>query len=257
MLLTTQSIRWEIWGHSSLAGLLVCGVALVGGIAYLLPKFVLKQWLTLGISLSTGVLLGDAFLHLLPESLEQIGDSQTVLVEVLAGIVLFFNLEQFIRLRHHQHRTDASTIQPLASMNLVGDALHNFIDGTLIAGSFLVSPAAGWATTAGLLLHELPQEVGDVGTLLYGGYSIRRALLYNLLSALTCIVGIITVLLAGLWLEAYLIYIMPVAAGGFIYVAASDLIPELQKAAPTRRSWLHSLFMLLGIALMYWLAVNE
>ncbi|QHW00739.1 ZIP family metal transporter [Spirosoma endbachense] len=250
-------IRWEIWGQSSLAGLAVCGVALVGGFAYLIPSVVLRQWLPLFISLSTGVLLGDAFLHLLPESLERIGNVQLVLLEVLAGIFLFFNLEKLIRWRHDQRLTTGAVVKPLISMNLLGDSLHNFLDGTLIAGSFLVSPTAGWATTAGLLLHELPQEVGDVGTLLYGGFSIRRAVVYNLLSALTCLLGISTVLLAGLWFEAYLIYLMPVAAGGFIYVASSDLIPELHRSNQSGMSWFQSLFVLMGIGLMLWLASLE
>lgn len=257
MLLIGQLSQWELWGHSSLAGLAVCAVALIGGFAYVIPPAVLRRLLPLGISLSTGVLLGDAFLHLLPEALERINDLQTVMLEVIAGILLFFNLEKAIRWRHHRHLETAKAIKPLASMNLLGDALHNFIDGTLIGGSFLISPAAGWATTAGLLLHELPQEVGDVGTLLFGGYTIRRALLYNLLAAFTCLLGIGVILLAGLWLDTYLSYILPFAAGGFIYIAASDLIPELHRAPQSGRSWLQSVCMLVGIGLMLWLAVNE
>lgn len=250
-------IQWAIWGHSGLAGLAVCGISLIGGLAYLMPSSVLRRLLPLGISLSTGVLVGDAFLHLIPESLERIGSTQLVMLGIVSGIVLFFNLEKLIRWRNHRHRSGSSAVKPLATMNLVGDALHNFIDGTLIAGSFLVSPTAGWATTAGLLLHELPQEVGDVGTLLYGGFTLRRALFYNLVSALTCLLGIGAVLVTGLWLDEYLIYSLPIAAGGFIYIAASDLIPELHRLQQSAQSWWQSAFMLLGIGLMLWLAMME
>lgn len=257
MLPITQTIQWEIWGYSSLAGLSVCGVALVGGVAFVIPSSLLQRWLPLGISLSAGVLLGDAFLHLLPEALDQIADNQLVMLGTLTGFFLFFTLEKFIRWRHHRRVIKGAGVKPLASMNLMGDALHNFIDGTLIAGSFLVSPAAGWATTVGLLLHELPQEVGDVGTLLYSGYGIRRAVLYNLLCALTCLLGIGVVLIVGVWLETYLIYTLPLAAGGFIYVAASDLIPELHRTQQANGSWLQSLWMLAGLALMLWLSLTE
>lgn len=246
---------WALWGHTTAAGLAVCAVALIGGVAYLIPTHRLRQLTPLGVSLSVGVLLGDAFLHLLPEALAKIGSVELVMTEALGGMLLFFVIEQIVRGRHRSH--PAGSVMPLAPMNLLGDAVHNFIDGTLIAGSFLVSPTAGWATTVGLLIHELPQEVGDVGTLLYGGYSIRRAILYNLLSAMTCLLGIGFVLGLGLWLKAYTAYALPVAAGGFIYIAASDLIPELHRLTHAINPWAQLVGIAVGIGLMGLLRMTE
>lgn len=239
---------FSLEGQALLAGAVVCGVALVGGVAYLVPTHLLKQFTQLSISLSVGILLGDAFLHLLPDALEQLKDTQFVMTSTLGGMLLFFGLEKLVR--GHYHPIGESAVKAFAPMNLLGDGIHNFIDGTLIAGSFLVSPEAGWATTLGIVVHELPQEIGDIGALVGGGYSVRRALLYNLLCSTTCLLGVGVILSVGLWLEAYTAYALPLAAGGFIYIAAANLIPELHRQTVRPALLRQALFIALGVGLM-------
>lgn len=238
--------------QAMLAGGLICLVALAGGVAYFLPQHSLRRAIPLGASLSVGILLGDAFLHLLPEAIERLGDVSLVMQWTLGGMLIFFGLEKAVRWSHTHSQLDALTLatKPMAPMNLMGDGIHNFIDGTLIGGAFLVSPEAGWATTLGIVVHELPQEIGDVGTLVWGGYSVRRAIWYNLLCATTCLLGVGIILWTGLWLEAYTAYALPLAAGGFIYIAGSDLIPELHRQTARSAPLWQSLFIALGVVIM-------
>ena len=233
-----------------LAGGLICLIAAMGGVAYYLPQQSLRRAIPLGASLSVGVLLGDAFLHLLPEALERLGSVQTVMAWTLGSICLFFALEKVVRGQHAHGVAATLAVKPMAPMNLIGDGIHNFIDGTLIGGAFLVSPEAGWATTLGIVVHELPQEIGDIGTLVWGGYSIRRAIWDNLLCATTCLLGVGLILATGLWVNAYTGYALPLAAGGFIYIAAADLIPELHRQTARWAPLWQGLFMALGIGLM-------
>lgn len=239
---------FSMGGQALLAGTVVCGVALVGGVVYFLPSHSLRQFTQVGISLSVGVLLGDAFLHLLPDALDQLKDTRFVMTSTLGGMLLFFGLEKLVR--GHYHPTGETPIKPFAPMNLLGDGVHNFIDGTLIAGSFLVSPETGWATTLGIVVHELPQEIGDIGALVGGGYSIRKAIFYNLLCSMTCLLGVGVILAAGLWLEAYTVYALPLAAGGFIYIATADLIPELHRQTVGSSLLRQGLFIALGVGFM-------
>ena len=223
-----------VWFNAVLAGLLVAGVSWVGSFTFLIKPEVLQKYLHYLVSLSVGVLLGDAFIHLLPEAIEHTGDPERVMQFALLGIFIFFLLEKIVRHHHghpplENHPETEGSIKPFAKLNLYGDALHNFIDGSLIAGSFLVNPTAGWLTTLAIVVHELPQEIGDVGALVYGGYTPKRALWYNFLSALSCVAGVVFLLTVGMGFEEETVYFLPVSAGAFIYIAASDLIPELQK----------------------------
>jgi zinc and cadmium transporter len=147
-------------------------------------------------------------------------------------VFLFFLLEKVVRWRHDHHmvfETVPGDIRPLARMNLIGDAVHNFVDGILIAGSFLVDPVLGFTTTFAIIAHEIPQELGDVGALVYGGYAPRQAVLYNFYCSLTVVAGVVFTLALGQVAESSLILLLPIAAGGFIYIAASDLIPVLHE----------------------------
>jgi zinc and cadmium transporter len=151
---------------------------------------------------------------------------------VLLGMLLFFVLEKLVRWRHDHHihlpgQTD--DIRPIAKMNLMGDAVHNFVDGILIGGSFLVDPLLGFTTTLAIIAHEIPQEIGDVGALVYGGYSPAKAVLYNFYCSLTVVVGAVFALLFGQLAESSLVFLLPIAAGGFIYIAATDMIPALHE----------------------------
>jgi len=139
----------------------------------------------------------------------------------------------------------------LAPMNIMGDVLHNFLDGLVIAGSYLVSIPAGIATTVAVVLHEIPQEIADFGVLVYSGMSKMKALFYNFLSASVAIIGAIIGLVLGAQSEMFLEIIIPLAVGGFIYIAGSNLIPELHKESHLKESLFHLSGIVLGIALMF------
>lgn len=223
------------WIQSLLAALAVSVVSLSGAFTLWMPPSRLRALVPLLVSLAVGVLLGDAFLHLIPESAEQLGSLTETCLFVLLGILLFFAIEKTIRGQHRHEVFDAdSPARPQAGarMNLIGDAIHNFTDGVLIAGSFAADPTLGIATTVAILAHEVPQEIGDVGALIHGGYTPRRALVLNFFCALTVVAGVLATLIAGYWAAGLLPYLLPIAAGGFIYIAAADFIPALHAHTP-------------------------
>lgn len=248
-----QTITLWIW--TLMASLSVSIVALVGYFALFISEHKLQKYLQFFVSLSVGVFLGDAFIHLIPEAVEETGDIDTVLQLVLGAILVFFVLEKLIR--NHGGSGHSHDVKPIAQMNLIGDAIHNFIDGTLIAGSFLVSPMVGLATTLAIIIHEIPQEIGDTGSLIYGGYKPRKAVWYNFLFSLPCTLGAFLTLLLGSWLALPVVYLMPIAAGGFIYIAASDLIPELHKSDRLKHQVGQGIVILLGIVFMVSLTFLE
>ncbi|MSR16940.1 MAG: ZIP family metal transporter, partial [Methylococcaceae bacterium] len=168
------------------------------------------------VALAVGVLLGDAFIHLIPDAVARQGSISTVCLTTLMGIFIFFVLEKIVRWRH-DHRVDftdseTNVIHPMAKMNLVGDAMHNFVDGVLIAGSFLTDPTLGVTTTFAIIAHEIPQEMGDVGALIYGGFSPKKAVLYNFYCSLTVVVGAIFTLFLSQIAESSLVFLLPIAA---------------------------------------------
>lgn len=189
----------------------------------------LKKLLLYLVSFAVGGLLGDVFIHLLPETFEKIGFNITVSFLVLFGIILFFVLEKFLRWQHCHIPTSTEHKHPMIALNLIGDAVHNFLDGMIIAASFMASPAIGFATTMAVVFHEIPQEIGDFGILVHGGLSVRKALWYNFLSALAAFVGALVVFAVGPQVQNLSAYILPVTSGGFLYIAGSDLIPELHQ----------------------------
>jgi zinc and cadmium transporter len=147
-------------------------------------------------------------------------------------MLLFFVLEKLVRWRHDHHINlpgQQDDIRPIAKMNLMGDAVHNFVDGILIGGSFIVDPVLGFTTTLAIIAHEIPQEIGDVGALVYGGYSPAKAVLYNFYCSLTVVVGALFTLMSSQLAESSLVFLLPIAAGGFIYIAATDMIPALHE----------------------------
>ena len=246
--------------NSLLASLLVSLVSLVGAFALFLKERTLKNSLQFLMSLAVGVLLGDAFLHLIPDAITRIGDMHSVLVVTVGGILLFFFLEKIIRWKHRFYAPSFKSVhapQPLAKMNLVGDAVHNFIDGTLIAGSFMASPALGVTTTLAIIIHEIPQEVGDIGALIHGGYSPKQAVWYNFLCSLTCTAGVLTILLLGSFMVLPLNYLLPIAAGGFIYIASTDLIPELHNKAKLHHQLAQGVVISIGVLCMVMITIIE
>lgn len=181
------------------------------------------------VSFSVGALFGDVFIHIIPEIVADAGFDAKIGAYFLVGIVLFFIIEKIVHW-HHCHRADHSGhLHPMVYTNLIGDGLHNFLDGVIIASAFIVSTPVGIATTIAVLVHEIPQEIGDFGVLLYSGLSKTKALLFNLLSALIAIFGAVFALLLSEYIDGMSVIMLAVAGGGFIYIAGSDLIPELHK----------------------------
>ena len=203
------------------------------------------------VSFAAGALFGDVFFHLLPEIVKENGFSLVISTFTLAGICLFFLTEKIVQWHHHHvPAIEDHHINTFSYMVLIGDGVHNFIDGIIIAGSYLISFPVGIATTIAVALHEIPQEIGDFGVLVHGGFSKMRALLFNFVTATTAIVGAVIALVASKYVENISLYIIPIAIGGFIYIAGSDLIPELHKHYSVKKSILQLLTFILGIVVM-------
>lgn len=241
--------------------LIVSIVSFVGALSLVFRKKNLSEILLVLVSLSAGTLMGGALLHLLPEAVEKLGFSLQVSLLTLAGMLSFFILESVLHQRvceipeaqmHAHHYTVAHETHKhrIGILNLAGDALHNFLDGLVIAGSYLVSVPLGIATTIAVVLHEIPQELADFGVLLYSGFSKGKALLANFLSAATAILGAVIGIVLGSDGKMFSLYILPFAAGAFLYIAGVNLIPELHKQCGWKKSILHLSALLLGIALM-------
>lgn len=226
---------------------LVSVVSLVGVLALTIRKELLAAIIFSLIAFSAGAMIGGAFLHLIPEALEE-SNHQPVFVFVTCGFILFFLLEKYLYWRHcHNGVCDVHTFTYL---NLVGDALHNFIDGMVIAGSFIASIELGIFTSLLVVLHEIPQELGDFGVLVYGGFSRRKALLCNFISALTAFAGAISGYLLSNKFLGFSYILLSITAGGFIYIASSDLIPEIHKETNAKKSAISLILFFLGIFLI-------
>lgn len=227
-------------------------------VAFFFPISKSHKGLLYMVSFATGALFGDAFIHLLPEAIEESANPQWTFLLVLLGIIIMFILEKIIHW-HHCHHVDEHdhVVAPLAKINLLGDAVHNFIDGLIIAASFIVSFPVGVATTIAVVLHEIPQEIGDFCVLLHAGVNKRRALILNALIALTAIAGVLIGLVLSSSIEGMTAILIPIAAGSFIYIAGSDLIPELHKEVGLRKSILQLGTFLGGIAIMALLLILE
>lgn len=222
-------------------------IALVGGATLLLQERTLKKIILPLVAFSTGTLLGGGFLHLLPEAIEKGGDVLLIFVWTLTGFSLFFLLEQFIHW-HHCHRVPSEHKHPVTYLVLVGDAIHNFIGGIAMAGAFMVDIRLGIVTWLVMAAHEVPQELGDFGIMIHGGWSKGKALLFNFFSALTVILGGVLVYLFSSELNT--VYLLPFAAGNFIYIGASDLIPEIKHSTSVKKNIVHFLSFLAGILLL-------
>ncbi|RLJ07982.1 MAG: ZIP family metal transporter [Candidatus Aenigmatarchaeota archaeon] len=218
-------------------------IALIGGFSLFISEKTLEKLLMALVGFSAGSLLAGCFYHLLSESLESLSSFLAFSLLIL-GFCLFFLMEKFIYW-HHCHKT-ACPVHPYTYLMLLGDGIHNFIDGLIIAAGFWIGPAFGWITTLLIISHEIPQELGDFGVLVYGGMKIKKALFYNFLSQLTCVLGgLLGWMLSGI--PGFVIFLLPIAAGGFLYISTSDLIPELHREKSLRKSVLTFLVFLLGI----------
>jgi zinc and cadmium transporter len=230
-----------------LANFIISLGSLLGVFSLTINEKKLNRILLLLVALSAGALMGSALFHLLPEAIEKLP------VDSLFGVVFisfsfFFLVEKLLHWRHcHKEHCQ---LHSFGQLNLLGDAIHNFIDGLIIAGAFLVDASLGWATTLAVALHEIPQEIGDFGVLLYSGYTKKKALLVNLFVGFTAIAGGATGYLLSFQASNLVNYLLPFAAGGFIYIAASDLMPEIRKEPNFLKSISSFGIFLAGVVLM-------
>jgi len=231
-----------------LSTIIISAISLVGMITLGLNEKSLKKLILFLVSLSAGALIGGAFLHLIPEALLAF-QANTVFILVLAGFGLFFCVEHYLKWRHC-HKKECE-IHTFAHMSLFGESIHNLIDGLIIAAAFVASIPIGIATTIAVAVHEIPQELGDFGVLVHGGYKTSRALLLNFLVALTVIIGGIIGYFFSSMTQMSISSLLPIAAGGFIYVGASDLIPEIRKELNIKTSTFHLITFIIGVIIMY------
>lgn len=239
-----------LWLYSLLSVILVSLVSLIGLFTLSIKDKTLRKLLVYFVSFSVGGLLGDAFIHLLPEAIE-LNTSINLSLYILLGMVISFVVEKFIQWRHCHIPTSKDHLHPFALMNLVGDLVHNFIDGLIIGASYLASLQIGIATTIAVILHEIPQEIGDFGVLIHGGFKKNKALFLNFVTALAAVAGTIISLVIVSYVENITNFLLPFAIGGFIYIASSDLIPELHKETNPIKSLKQLIAILLGISIMY------
>ncbi len=230
---------------------LISLISFVGAVTLVLNKSLLQKSIFVLVSLAVGALLGDVFVHIIPEAYEAIGDPTLVAFALIAGILAFFILEKALHWHHHHTSQHAEEFpHPIGRLLLVSDGVHNFIDGIIIAAGYMVSIEVGIATTIAVVLHEIPQEIGNFGVLLHAGYSKAKALWFNFLSALTAILGAAVALLLGTVTGEFAVWLLPIAGGGFIYVALSDLIPELHKSKRVGQGVLQVVAILVGVLAM-------
>ena len=253
--------------------LYIVAATVVGGllsvlIAASLTVHLLSRMVRQLVSLSAGVLLATSLLHVLPEAFESQAGAHELFATLLGGLLFFFLLEKAELYRHvhhhegdghdHHHHFDAEQAGRGGLSVLVGDGIHNFCDGVIIAAAFLASPELGVTTALAVVLHEIPQEVGDYIVLLNAGFSRRKALLYNALSGLAAVLGgVLGYYVVGAWDELFP-YLLVVASSSFIYVAVADLIPQMQRRLPWRElvaqvAWIAAGLgvVLLAMALMH------
>ena len=238
--------------YSLFSAVIVSLVSLVGVLIFSLKLKGLKRALLYLVSFSAGGLFGDVFIHLIPEATEGGGFGIHVSLLILLGIIVSFSVETFLQWRHCHIPTSQEHPHSFAYMNLIGDAVHNFIDGLIISGSYLTSISLGIATTIAVIFHELPQEIGDFGVLIYGGFNKSRAIFFNFLAALTVIFGAIVALILGVLIQGYIPFLIPFAAGNFIYIAGSDLIPRLhEEELDAKKAILQLIAFILGILILF------
>ena len=253
-----------VWFYSIVSVLIVSLVSFIGVLTLGIKAEKLRKILIYFISFSAGALFGDAFIHLMPEIIKEQGFGLEVSIYLLLGILIFFILEKIVHFQQYHchgeacehelegevHKSKNKKIHSFAYMSLIGSSLHNFIDGTIIAASYLVSFPIGLATTIAVILHEIPHELGDFSILVHGGFTKGKALFINFLSALISLLGIFFTFLLSSRADSVVNIILPLATGGFIYIAGSDLIPELHKHGGLKTSVIQVLAFILGILIM-------
>ena len=247
----------SVWFSALLSAFLVSLIALIGIILVPIKLEKLNKVLIYFVSFSAGALFGGAFFHLLPEIVREVGFTFYVSALILGGIILFFIIEKVIHWHHNLIQYEKEHVHPLALMSLVGGAFHNLLDGLIIGASFLISFPVGIAISAAVALHKIPKEMGWFGILIHGGFSKRKALGFNYLSSLFTIVGAFVALILSNFIENIQFIIIPISVGGFIYLAGSNLIPELHKEGGLGKSILQLIALIAGLIVMALLLLVE
>lgn len=247
-----------IWLYSLSSVILVSLISLVGVITLVISEVRLRHLVVWLVALAAGALFGDAIIHLIPESFELSVNPAAISFYILLGIITFFVLEKFLHWSH-QHLVEKCgndehchpPIKPFGYLSIIADGAHNLIDGLIIGASYLISVELGIATTLAVILHEIPQELGDFAILIQAGFSKFKVILFNLLSASVAVIGTLIALILGEQTAALTTALLPIAGGGFLYLAGSDLVPELHKTADLKKSILQFSAMTAGIVLMF------
>jgi zinc and cadmium transporter len=240
----------ETYLYTFASVIVVSLISFVGLLTLSVQEEVLRKYIFLFISVAVGALLGDAIIHLIPEALENSTNKLLTSILIITGVIFFFILEKVLHWHHHGEDKDDNYIHPVGQLVLFSDGVHNFMDGIIIGASFLVSIPVGLATTVAVILHEIPQEIGDFAVLLHSGYSKKRALWLNFLSAITALAGAAVLFAARGVAQISSTWLLPIAAGGFIYIAVADLIPELHKTTEAKNSVAQIAAVLVGVLAM-------
>lgn len=240
------------WVSSLAAVLVVSLISLAGVLGLAMDRERLERVVVHLVSLAAGALLAGAVVHLLPSAIEALGPDPSLSVWLMVGFVGFFVLEKLLWAHHHGMGPQPhDRAHPVVALNLLGDAVHNFIDGVVIAASFSTSPTLGIVTTTAVLVHEIPQEIGDFGILIHGGLSVGRAVALNFMTALTAVLGVLVTLVFGARVEGMIGALLAITAASFVYIAAADLIPELHRQRGLKRAFGQVAMFGLGVGLMF------
>lgn len=234
---------------------LISLIAFSGAVILFLKEELLNKILLILVSFAAGALMGSAFLHLIPEAIEKMGllEEETLLIMflfLLLGFCTFFILENFLQWHHH-HAKEHPEIKSFSYLILISDAIHNFIDGVIIAASFIISFSIGLATFLAVAFHEIPRQLGNFGLLIYSGFKKLKALFLNFLSSLAVVFGGIVGFFISAKINDYIVYLLPFAAGSFIYISCSDLIPEIKHQVGPQKAIIHFFVFLAGIGMMF------
>ena len=238
-----------------IASIIVSAISLIGVFALIIKDDLLQKIILLLVAFAAGGLIGGAFLDLIPEAAGHIKDMTQLFLYVILGYLLFFILEKYLHWRHCHERE--CSIHRFTYLNIVGDIVHNFSDGLIIGAVFLIDIKVGTAATLAIIFHEIPHELGNFTVLVYGGFSKSKALFFNFLSSLFAIAGTIAGYYFASKAGGFSYVLLPLAAGGFIYIASCDLVPELHKEEDGRKSAFIMATFMLGIFIMYFLKTFE
>lgn len=238
-----SALGWIVVG-----GLAMTAIALVGSVTLLLDERTLDRMILPLVAFAAGTLLGGAFFHMMPGAVAEMGARPVVFLWAVLGFALFFALEQFLH-RHGSHRDQAAGKEPLTWLILVGDGLHNLLGGLAVGAAFILDVRLGLATWLAAAAHEVPQELGDFGILVHGGWGRKAALLLNFLSGLTFLVGGLVAWAVSTRVDVA--FLVPFAAGNFVYIAASDLVPEVKTDHGAGENLLHFAAFAIGAGLLY------